>query len=152
MLPSMTECVPIHHAHLPSVCAMYYQYHEHSCMYVICYLPIQCIRRLPTPTNPLSSYPSSSYPCLPTLCQPSLSVSSWSSAYHDNHHHDSWPCFTLCHPTATTLAGDIETNPGPRTPKYPCGECKKACTSYKGSQASILCDSCNLGFTQNVLA
>ncbi|XP_072051476.1 uncharacterized protein [Amphiura filiformis] len=41
------------------------------------------------------------------------------------------------------LSGDVETNPGPRPPKYPCGECSKACTDYKGAKASILCESCN---------
>ena len=44
------------------------------------------------------------------------------------------------------LSGDIERNPGPRKPKYPCGECNKACTSYKGAKASILCESCNVWF------
>ena len=44
------------------------------------------------------------------------------------------------------LCGDIECNPGPRKPKYPCGECNKACTSYKGAKASILCESCNAWF------
>ncbi|XP_038049838.1 uncharacterized protein LOC119723314 [Patiria miniata] len=44
------------------------------------------------------------------------------------------------------LAGDIERNPGPRTPKYPCGECTRACTSYKGAKASILCESCEVWF------
>ena len=73
-------------------------------------------------------------------------MSSWSSAYHDNHHRVSWPCLPYVILLLLLLAGDIETNPGPRTPKYPCGECKKACTSYKGSQASILCDSCNSWF------
>lgn len=42
------------------------------------------------------------------------------------------------------LSGDVELNPGP--PKYPCGECGKACTSYKGAKASILCDTCNTWF------
>ena len=44
------------------------------------------------------------------------------------------------------LAGDIETNPGPRRPKYPCGECHKACTSYRGAKASILCNTCDSWF------
>ena len=36
------------------------------------------------------------------------------------------------------LAGDVELNPGPRPPRrVPCGECSKACTSYKGATASI---------------
>ena len=34
------------------------------------------------------------------------------------------------------LNGDIETNPGPKPPKFPCGHCK-------GSMSSILCESCN---------
>ena len=61
----------------------------------------------------------------------------------------------ICWPTSKTvhlshelilLAGDIETNPGPRLPKYPCGECRKACTSYKGAKASILCNTCDSWF------
>ncbi|XP_072016713.1 uncharacterized protein [Amphiura filiformis] len=43
-------------------------------------------------------------------------------------------------------AGDVERNPGPRQPKYPCGECHKACTDYKGAKASILCDECSTWF------
>ena len=112
-------------------------------VHVACHLPILCIRRLPIPAYPLSSYPLSSYPlspyllltvvvydvtlvCLPSSCQLLLVIL-----------------------LLILLAGDIETNPGPRTPKYPCGECMKACTSYKGSQASILCDSCNSWFHTN---
>ncbi|XP_072037138.1 uncharacterized protein [Amphiura filiformis] len=34
----------------------------------------------------------------------------------------------------------------PRPPKYPCGECSKACSSYRGAKASILRESCNLWF------
>jgi len=34
------------------------------------------------------------------------------------------------------LSGDVETNPSP--PKYPCGECGKACISYRGAKASKL--------------
>ena len=44
------------------------------------------------------------------------------------------------------LAGDIESNPGPRPPRFPCGECSRACTSYKGAKASILCESCDVWF------
>ena len=44
------------------------------------------------------------------------------------------------------LAGDVEVNPGPRPPKFPSGECSKACTSYKGAKASILCESCDVWF------
>ncbi|XP_072046546.1 uncharacterized protein [Amphiura filiformis] len=55
-------------------------------------------------------------------------------------------CKLTYSPNLIIRSGDIEPNPGPRTPKCPCGECKKACTSYKGANASILCDSCNLWF------
>ena len=37
------------------------------------------------------------------------------------------------------LSGDISTNPGPRTTKYPCGVCKKA---VKWGQDAIRCDGC----------
>ena len=41
------------------------------------------------------------------------------------------------------LSGDIETNPEPRPPKFPCGHCNKACCDYKLAMSSILCESCN---------
>ena len=41
------------------------------------------------------------------------------------------------------LSGDIETNPGPNPPKFPCRHCNKACCEYKGAMSSILCESCN---------
>ena len=44
------------------------------------------------------------------------------------------------------LAGDVELNPGPRLPKYPCGSCQKACSSYRGAKASILCECCETWF------
>ena len=44
------------------------------------------------------------------------------------------------------LAGDVERNPGPRPPRFPCGSCQKACSSYRGAKASILCDSCETWF------
>ena len=47
---------------------------------------------------------------------------------------------------ALLLCGDVESNPGPRKPKFPCGECHKACTSYRGAKASILCESCDTWF------
>ena len=48
--------------------------------------------------------------------------------------------------TLILQAGDVETNPGPRAPRFPCGECNKACSSYRGAKASILCDTCNSWF------
>lgn len=39
------------------------------------------------------------------------------------------------------LAGDIEANPGPRQPKFPCGECGKAVTWSK--RLAVACDDCN---------
>ena len=41
------------------------------------------------------------------------------------------------------ISGDIETNPGPKTLKFPCGHCNKACCNYKGDMSSTLCDSCS---------
>ena len=38
------------------------------------------------------------------------------------------------------LAGDIESNPGPRTPKYPCKVCSKA---VKNNDMAVCCDSCD---------
>ena len=36
------------------------------------------------------------------------------------------------------LAVDVERNPGPRPPRFPCDSCQKACSSYRGAKASIL--------------
>ena len=41
------------------------------------------------------------------------------------------------------LGGDIETNPGPKSPKFPCRHCNKTCYDYIGAKSSILCESCN---------
>ena len=41
------------------------------------------------------------------------------------------------------LSGDIEANPRPKPPKFPCGHCKKACCDYQAAMSSILCESCN---------
>ena len=38
-----------------------------------------------------------------------------------------------------TMSNDIELNPGPRIPKYPCGSCSKA---VRNNQNSIQCDGC----------
>ena len=37
------------------------------------------------------------------------------------------------------MSGDISPNPGPRTPKYPCGVCRKA---VKWGQDAVRCDHC----------
>lgn len=38
------------------------------------------------------------------------------------------------------LSGDVEQNPGPRVPKYPCGTCHKA---VKAKDPAVCCDQCN---------
>ena len=49
------------------------------------------------------------------------------------------------------LSGDIETNHGPKPPKFPYGYCNKACCDYKGAMSSILCESGNTSY-QSVCA
>lgn len=39
------------------------------------------------------------------------------------------------------ISGDINPNPGPRTPQFPCGVCTKA---VKDNQAALCCDGCNV--------
>ena len=39
------------------------------------------------------------------------------------------------------MAGDIESNPGPRKPKYPCGVCSAA---VKSSDPAVCCDQCGM--------
>ena len=41
------------------------------------------------------------------------------------------------------LSEDIESNPGPRSPLFPCGHCNKACSDYKEAMSAILTESCN---------
>lgn len=52
------------------------------------------------------------------------------------------PCYghDVYYTTHTYPAGDLETNPGPRRPKFPCGVCKKAVT---WATAGIQCDGCD---------
>ena len=45
------------------------------------------------------------------------------------------------------LSGQIEINPGPRAPKYPCGECGKGVRWGK----SIACDECDTWFHKDCL-
>ena len=42
-----------------------------------------------------------------------------------------------------TLSNDVQLNPGPRPPKYPCGSCGAA---VRNNQNSIQCDGCNFWF------
>jgi hypothetical protein len=41
---------------------------------------------------------------------------------------------------ALLIIAGIETNPGPRPPKYPCGTCSKAC---KWGEKALACDECD---------
>jgi hypothetical protein len=43
---------------------------------------------------------------------------------------------------------DFELNPGPRTPKYPCQICSKAC---RWGQRAIVCDNCDQWYHVNCL-
>ena len=47
------------------------------------------------------------------------------------------------------LSGDLQQNPGPRSPKAPCGICKKACT-YK--TPAVACDNCNVWYHTRCMA
>ena len=55
-------------------------------------------------------------------------------AHHLNPCENNWS-LTLC----LLLAGDVELNPGPRRPKFPCGICNRA---VKQTDPSVLCDQC----------
>ena len=52
----------------------------------------------------------------------------------------SWICSLLM------LSGDLETNPGPRPAKFPCGVCSRAC---RKGQAAIQCDTCDTWIHKN---
>ena len=49
------------------------------------------------------------------------------------------------------LAGDIQLNPGPRPPKFPCGVCQKA-VKWDHQAPSVCCDSCDVWYHQHCLA
>ena len=55
-------------------------------------------------------------------------------------------CQSLSHWSNLPRAGGIECNPGPNLPRFPCGECRKACTDNEGARATILCEECNSWF------
>lgn len=48
--------------------------------------------------------------------------------------------FTLVLHLLLILCGDIELNPGPGTPRFPCGICSKA---VKNNDPAVCCDACN---------
>ena len=57
------------------------------------------------------------------------------------HKHCKYPKESICTELLQLLlviSGNVELNPGPRTPKYTCGECRK-----EVSINSIACDTCN---------
>ena len=57
------------------------------------------------------------------------------------HKHYKYPKGSMCTELLQFLlviSGNVELNPGPRTHKYPCGECGKAVAI-----TSIACDICN---------
>ena len=103
-----------------------------------------------TPHTPIetfdTSYPDSDYSTslLPTG---SIYVSSTTCVYYwlvitDQYRsrnpsvkYDTSMCLTLL-----LVIGGIETNPGPRPPKYPCAICDKAC---RWGQKALACDECD---------
>ena len=46
------------------------------------------------------------------------------------------------------LSGDIQLNPGPRPPKYPCGICHKAC---KWTTPCVRCDTCKVYYHKDCM-
>ena len=46
------------------------------------------------------------------------------------------------------LSGDIQLNPGPRPPKYPCGLCQKAC---KWTTPCVRCDTCKVYYHKDCM-
>ena len=54
--------------------------------------------------------------------------------------HQNGACLLYISILLVTLSNDVQLNPGPRTPNYPCGSCGAA---VKNNQNSIQCDGCN---------
>ena len=67
-------------------------------------------------------------------------VSKLKKLYRLPHQHSTGTCLLYISLLLVTMSNDIELNPGPRTPKYPCGSCGKA---VKNTQNSIQCDKCS---------
>ena len=55
--------------------------------------------------------------------------------------HQNGTCLLYISTLLFTLSNNVQLNPGPRTPKYPCGSCGAA---VKNNQNSIHCDGCNV--------
>ena len=57
--------------------------------------------------------------------------------------HTNGSCLLYIGTLLVTLSNDVQLNPGPRPPKYPCGSCGAA---VRNNQNSIQCDGCNFWF------
>ena len=82
-------------------------------------------------------------------CIPSVRISSNTSCYfwmrHCQIQYHKSPIHVAKHHNILymLIIGGIERNPVPRTVKYPCGTCKKAC---RWGQKAIACDNCDQWF------
>ena len=82
-------------------------------------------------------------PCIPlTRISSEISLFHWSkeSSVHKRMYYHG--LYTKCNLLLFAIGG-IECNPGPRSIKYPCGSCNKAC---RWNQKSVACDKCDQWF------
>ena len=89
-----------------------------------------------TPTTNIGS-PNTEISLIPTPLPHSLSVAYWqyTNGFKLSSRRGAYHVIL-----SLLLSGQIEPNPGPRAPKYPCGECHKA---VKWGKPSIQCDNCD---------